>query len=356
MARRAPPSITWQRYEFNFASAASASGYTLEEVALFLRYAKVLFDKKVPVIFDTHHFSLHVGYTTQFLYAAANAPDRFYRRFSIPKVSGGERTIHEPLTDLKVVQRWILDNILARVEIAAPAKAYRKGYSIRDAARFHRARACVLRVDLNSFFPSIKRPDIHRVFKSIGYLPNVCGLLAALTTLDEGLPQGAPTSPALSNIVFRSYDAEIFEYARSNHLYYTRYADDLVFSGDINPSTVVNFLKNIFKRTEYSINHTKTRVMWRGARQVVNGIIVNDRLGAPRHIRRWIRQQIYYLNTKGLEAHLAFKNITNAHYLEYLLGKISFCLSCNPRDQEMLAAKSAVLAVRRSVEGLLQDG
>ena len=356
MARRAPPPATWQRYASSFVPAAAAKGYTADEIAQFLQCAEALFGNRVPVIFDSHHFALHVGYTVQFLYAAANAPERFYRRFSIPKPSGGERTIHEPLTDLKVVQRWILDNILTRIEIAATAKAYRKGYSVRDAARFHRARPCVLRVDLKDFFPSIKRPDIHRVFRNVGYSPNVCGLLAALTTLAEGLPQGAPTSPALSNIVFSAHDTEIFNYARKNQLYYTRYADDLVFSGEMVPGAIVGFLGDIFKRTEFSINHSKTRVMRKGTRQIVNGIVVNSGLRAPRDTRRWIRQQVYYLATKGIEAHLAFTNITNSHYLEHLLGKISFCLLCNPQDQEMQVAKNAVLGIRRNLEGMAHDG
>ncbi len=356
MAKRAPFLDTWQLYVSNFVPSASARGYTAEEISQFLGYAETLFRRNTPIIFDSHHFSLHVGYTIEFLYAAANAPSRFYRQFTIPKVSGGERTIDEPLTDLKVVQRWILDNILVQAEVAAPAKAYRKGYSIRDAARFHRSQPCVIRVDLKDFFPSIKRPDVHRVFKSLGYSGNVCGLLAALTTLAEGLPQGAPTSPALSNLVFRYYDDQILDFAKKNNLRYTRYADDLVLSGDLSPGNVMRFLGDIFSGTGFTINYKKTKVMQKGARQVVNGIVVNDNLRAPRNTRRWVRQQVYYLVTRGLESHLAFKNITNANYLEYILGKISFCLLCNGKDSEMRAAKRTVLAIRNGLNSADDDG
>ena len=212
-----------------------------------------------------------------------------------------------------------------------------------------------MRIDLKDFFPSIKRVDVHRVFKNIGYSSNVSGLLAALTTLTEGLPQGAPTSPALSNIIFSHHDVDILDFARKNQLFYTRYADDLVFSGDVKPRDILAFLQNAFSRTEFSINPKKTRVMRRGARQIVNGIVVNDTLKAPRDTRRWIRQQVYYLEKRGLDAHLAFIDVTNSNYFGYLLGKISFCLSCDSNDRQMQAAKRAVLAIRRNLADTLYE-
>ncbi len=233
--------MNWESYKKNFITSATLNNYTKEEISKFLDYAENLGKKNLPIIFDTFHFSLLVGYHLSYLYSAANAPDYFYRKFKIKKNSGGLREIAEPLPSLKEIQRWILRNILYKCKFNKYVKSYIPNMSIKDNARFHRNQKMVLSIDIKNFFPSIKIKKVFYFFENLGYSNSVSGLLSNLCCLNKSLPQGSPTSPALSNLIFSKVDNRIIGFTRKEGIRYTRYSDDLTFSGEFKEGKIIKF-------------------------------------------------------------------------------------------------------------------
>jgi hypothetical protein len=217
-----------------------------------------------------------------------------YRPFAIKKRSGGQRVIDEPEEQLKRVQRLILRRLLARLRSHPSAHGFERGCSIVTAALPHARRAVVLRLDVQDFFLSTKAERIQSYFRRIGWGRAAAALLTRLCTHRGGLPQGAPTSPRLSNLVNLRLDARLAALARAHGASYTRYADDMTFSFDADEHerlvAVIRTTKKVLREEGYRL-HTdrKLRVLRRHARQTVAGLVVNERVRLPRSTRRWLR-------------------------------------------------------------------
>ena len=324
--------MKWINYEKNFIIAAKESDYSEEYINRNLEIAHKLFHKKLPIIFNQEHFSFLVGIDLQYLLKASNSQSNFYRYFKIPKKSKGLRDIAEPLPNLKLAQKWILEEILYSCPTSNYAKAYKKGVSLKENAKFHRGQKKVLSLDINNFFGSFKYSDVYSFFISLGYSKDVSVLLTNLCTLKGSLPQGAPTSPALFNLLFTNIDKRISIYTNNKRIRYTRYADDLTFSGDYEVGELISFVKNIFASKGFTLNTSKTRVRLPHQRQEVTGIIVNEKLQAPKELRRDLRKNIYFIKKFGLDSHLSIKDKEKKTYLKYLLGVANYIHSINPKD------------------------
>jgi RNA-directed DNA polymerase len=327
--------IDWKKYKKNFVSKAEKLEISTKKIEKFLNYAKNLNNSNLPIIFDFFHFSRLVGYTENYILGTTNFPDFFYREFKIKKKSKGYRKINEPLPSLKEIQKWILKNILYNLKVSRFSKAFIPGSTIKDNAKFHKGQKIVLAIDLKDFFNSIKFIEIYRIFKKAGYTNSLSVLLSKLCTLNDSLPQGAPTSPYLSNLVFNSLDNRISGFCTKRKIRYTRYADDLTFSGDFNPGMIIKFVKNVIKTKNLKINKKKIREMKRHERQEITGIVVNEKLQAPRNYRKEIRKEIYFIKKFGLESHIERRKLTKANYVNHLLGKINFVHYINPNDNEI---------------------
>lgn len=306
-----------------------------EFISDYLEYYDRLTNKSVPVIVSPKHFSMLVGLEHDYVCAMAYSPKHFYRNFYIEKSNHKLRKISEPLPDLKYVQKWILKNILEKIQVSPYAKAYVSKSSVKMNAKFHRKQKVVLSMDIKNFFPSIKVKDIVCIFKSIGYLDDVSCFLAYLCCNKYSLPQGAPTSPYLSNLRLFNFDLNLAKYTQEKKIRYTRYADDLTFSGDFNPHQLIYYVSKCVWREGFVINSDKTRVAYGNTRQEVTGIVVNEVLQIPKYERKKIRQEVYYVKKYGLDSHLAYLNEDRAHYINHLLGKINFALFINPKDEEL---------------------
>lgn len=330
----------WTDFERRFrravAQASARRRFDAEYADRCLSYAKTLHDRGLPIIFDQQHFALLVGYTLDFVRSAANAPRKFYRRLEIQKRSGGTRVLREPLPSLKSIQRWILDNILAPLPVHRFAKGFVRGRSIRDNARFHVRQKAVLKLDIRDFFGSISHHRVVALFLSCGYSPEVSVLLARLCTFDDGLPQGAPTSPAISNLICQRVDARIAGYAKSQRVRFTRYADDLTFSGALSVGDIISFVEMVLREEGLELNSTKTRLMERHERQEVTGIVVNDTLNAPREVRRELRQVAHYVEKFGLDSHLQQTRNLKSGFVRHAMGLATFVLFLNPNDRDAL--------------------
>jgi retron-type reverse transcriptase len=249
-----------------------------------------------------------------------------YYTFHLPKRTGGARTITAPNAGLKSVQRRILRRLLARLSAHPCAAGFERERSIVTHALPHVGQEVVIKLDLKDFFGSTSAARVEAFFRRVGWDAEAAALLTRLCTHDGALPQGAPTSPRLSNLLNHALDVRL---ACSRGAAYSRYADDITFSGPAdaaattvqapsvrrrtNPKTRepptggghrINDLIHASKRIvadEGYVLHTskKLRITRRHQRQVVTGLVVNEKVQLPRATRRWLRAIEHRQRTTG---------------------------------------------------------
>lgn len=341
--------MDFTQYSDAFSKEASKLGYSEQNITRCLDYAAVLFSHSVPVIYNTSHLAQLVGYKKEYLKKATLYTNSFYRDFEIIKKNGSKRLISEPLPSLKEIQLWILKNILYKVPVSPVAKAYRPNVKIIENLKFHRNQPKVMTFDLENFFPSIKVEAIQNVFLDLGYSKLVSRLLTKLCTKEDVLPQGAPTSPYLSNLIFKTADALIFNFCIERKIRYTRYADDLSFSGNFDEKELLKKVTDVMESLGFRINKSKTKLMTPNTRQTVTGIVVNEKLQVVFHKRNALRQALYYIKKFGLNEHREYKEIGQKNYLEHLLGKINFILQINPKDVEFQGYKMFLIDLKKNI-------
>lgn len=276
------------------------------------------------------------------LYSISNNVENNYRVFKIKKRNGKYRTIYEPNPLLKHIQKQILNNVLNYKDISKYAKAYHKGISLKDNAIPHLNKKILLKLDIKDFFESISFVDVYNSSFSIEYFPKSIGmLLTYLCTYEEHLTQGSPTSAYISNLVMKEFDEEIGTWCLNKNIDYTRYSDDMTFSGDFNPSEVIIKVKKMLSKSGLILNKEKIHVINNSASQNVTGIVVNEKIQVSSKYRKEIRQEIYYIKKYGLESHMNRKNINKSKekYLRELYGRILYVLQINENDKEFIEYK-----------------
>lgn len=217
-----------------------------------------------------------------------------YRQFSIPKRSGDKRTISAPQSELKQIQRTILRRLLTRLKSHPHATGFEQGHSIVTNANIHVGSAVVLRMDIKEFFTSTSSARIRHLFRLLGWDSKASELLMKLCTYQGGLPQGAPTSPRLSNLVNYSLDVRLSVLAEKIDAAYSRYADDITFSFNTDAhdllSVAIRLTKKILAEYGYRLHQTrKLTIRRRHQCQKVTGLVVNEQVALPRKTRRWLR-------------------------------------------------------------------
>jgi retron-type reverse transcriptase len=227
-----------------------------------------------------------------------------YTTFGIPKRSGGVRTIEAPTPKLKALQRTILHRLLNGLPVHPAAAGFVPGRSIVDNARPHVGQAVVVNIDLADFFPSVTHQRVEAFFRAIGWSAEASAVLANICTRDGHLPQGAPTSPALSNLANRKLDTRLDKLARKFGGHYTRYADDLTFSFPAYAAgtrKVLAHIRTIIEAEGYRIQmKKKVRVQRAHQRQTATGLVVNATVNAPRALRRKLRAMRHHAQTGRL--------------------------------------------------------
>jgi retron-type reverse transcriptase len=244
-----------------------------------------------------------------------------YQRFQIPKRSGGLRQISAPRPRLKAAQEWVLRNVLEKVPVHEAAHGFRRGRSIVSNAAPHVGADVVVNLDLQDFFPTVTYKRIRGVFRKLGYSEQVATILALLcsepevdaVTLDgrtyyvargeRFLPQGAPTSPALTNVLCRRLDARLKTMSGKLGFTYTRYADDLTFSAKGEAAADVGRLLRrvrwVVDQEDFLVHPDKTRVLRKGRRQEVTGLVVNRRVNVSRPLLRRFRAALFQIERDG---------------------------------------------------------
>ncbi|HVK16971.1 MAG TPA: reverse transcriptase domain-containing protein [Fimbriiglobus sp.] len=247
-----------------------------------------------------------------------------YVQFEVPKRSGGTRTLSAPHTTLATVQDWVLGSILAKLPTEEPAHGFVPGRSTLTNAAPHAGKDVVVNLDLEGFFPSIGFARVRHLFRRLGYSGAVATLLALVCTEcprkrvvyagtpyfvatgPRGLPQGACTSPALSNQIARKLDRRFVGLAAKLGLTYTRYADDLTFSAGPGFREKVGYLiarvRHVAEDEGFAVNPKKTRVQRPESRQSVTGLVVNAAPAVPRDMVKRVRAILHRAKTEGLAA------------------------------------------------------
>jgi hypothetical protein len=203
-----------------------------------------------------------------------------YRPFTVRKADGGKRQIFAPSSPLKLLQRRLLHRYLAEQPIHEAATAFRPGGSIADHARRHLGQALVLTVDLADFFPSTSTRRVRRWFREQGWRDMALDILARLCVYRGGLPQGAPTSPALSNLLNRPLDQQLSQLAATCGGRYSRYCDDMAFSwgGDVEPPAFRLQVADAVQAFGYRIQADKGWRLQRGSQSPeITGLVLDGR-------------------------------------------------------------------------------
>jgi retron-type reverse transcriptase len=289
-------------------------------------YGALLETRGVPAIFSTADLARRLRVSIPALFGMAARAGAYYRELRIPKPSGGERIIHAPFGRLLEVQRTIARDVLGRAEVHAVAHAFVRGRSIVSNARPHTGRRIVIRIDLEDFFPSIRTAPVRRALEQLGYSYSVACALARLCTREGRLPQGAPTSPMLSNLVAVGLDRRFATLAERLGFTFTRYADDLVCSSD-DPRlpSLLPFFREVIASEGFRVNERKTRVMRAGAAQTVTGLVANVQVALPRERRRRLRAIMHRLRTRGPAAvQLQSRRRGATDSLQVLNGHLAF--------------------------------
>ncbi|WP_230855649.1 reverse transcriptase family protein [Pseudomonas coronafaciens] len=288
--------------------------------------------------------SLLLGIEYLTIQAMINGTPRFYRAFTIKKRAGGNRTIHAPYPSLLQCQDWIYKNILLNCPVHENAHGYVPKRSIFTNATPHLNCNVLLKMDLKDFFPSIGIGWVINLFSGLGYSNRVSYALASLCCNEGCLVQGASTSPYLTNILLHDLDERLNRLAIKNHLKYTRYADDMTFSGGYISSKLPKLIESIASDYGLSVNEEKTRLMINKNKKIVTGLSVSgDTLRITRDLRRTIKQSVHYIERYGFLSHVSQEKIKDPFYLDSIFGKVNFWLQAEPDNSDAKMCRDILL-------------
>lgn len=345
-----------ETWESIFIDLAKKFNHSDSYIQACLKYAQHLHEQNFPVIFDFQHLALYFDMDEVSFQVYVKGASQMYKNYSISKGKGrGSREISSPYDKLKKMQQWINKNILSHDKSISPCchgfmpKDLLGKRNIRTNAQPHTGCNWLLNMDLKDFFPNIGRDQVENYFLGIGYAEDVSGALTQICTKDYCLPQGAPSSPMLANLVAKQMDIEIQSYCDERKLVYTRYADDITISGkiDVNRQELVRELEGIIFRNGFKVNRKKTKFRRKGCRQMVTGLSINNGVHVPKSYRKDIQKELHCCLKFGSSAHIEYRNefrrkqmidagvkevdiIDLGFYRQWLLGRIMYVRSIEP--------------------------
>jgi RNA-directed DNA polymerase len=353
---------TWTPHTYK--ALGRKKGYSSEYLDLLVEAGRKLVSKGFPVVFSLGHLAALVDVPHQFLSNVVSRRVDPYRVFQIKKRNGKFRTIAVPAPSLLRTQRWIHQYILLSAKTHACSMAYALGCSPYRNAEVHCGAKWLVKVDVYRFFESISERQVYHAFLQMGYRSLLSFELARLTTRLSGkssrytarrwksrkgysiarysndhvghVPQGAPTSPILANIVCLDLDQKLSELGRSMGCSYTRYSDDIIFSAvDFSRNMAGKLIRDcssILASYGFRRNLQKTNVIPPGARPIVTGLVVNgDRPKLPSDYRDSVRCHLYFAAKHGVAEHCqrrGFRSILG--FGEHLKGLIAYAKGVDP--------------------------
>lgn len=327
---------TWESL---FRERAEEEEHTDGYVEECFRYAEELHKRNLPVVFDFVHLSIYLGMSAEHLRGLVANVELHYRDYYIRKKSGGTRLIEAPDVMLKEAQRWIYINVLCKENAVQDCvHGFMPSFICGDRNRDivtnaipHSGHDWLINIDLKDFFHTVKLEKVKGYFETLGYTDEVTKTLIALCTRKGRLPQGAPTSPMLSNIIALQLDKEMLMFCKPRGITYTRYADDMTLSanGDVTMPDLKDIYTIIYKQG-FLVNRRKTKVRHAGCRQEVTGLTVTTGVHVPKKYRKEVWRELYFCKKFGVYEHLKTKNTGKGLYKDWLRGRIMFIRHVDP--------------------------
>jgi RNA-directed DNA polymerase len=324
--------------------------------------------QKLPGILTLRHLAHLSGADYTYLRKITTRRHDAYRLFNVQKRSGGHRLIAAPEPHLAAIQRWIVDKILLERSASSSSFAYSRGSSPLRCAKLHLGAKWLIKIDIHDFFESISERRAYFVFRDCGYQPLVAFELARICTRvssgdsanDERwhvnlkrqsnglldyrnekmghLPQGAPTSPLLSNLVSITLDEMIVKLATKYKLSYTRYSDDLTFStGDsfthVAAQDFLREVERILLTFGHAVHRKKTKISPPGARKIVLGLLVDgDHLKLPLNVRKRISDHVRGIEKFGISKHAASRHFISLWgMIRHIKGLLTYARSVDAK-------------------------
>jgi RNA-directed DNA polymerase len=275
-----------------------------------------------------------LGCQANFIQFVLDYPATFYQQLRVPRRRRSDpRIVYEVNDKLKNLHKNILVSIAAKVNFPEYVQGFVSKRSIVTNASLHLGQKYVLNLDIKNFFESIKTEKVICVFESLGCNHEVASILAKLCTLNDCLVQGANTSPILANLVCIELDKELVEIGLKYECSYSRYADDITFSGARVPKK--KHIARCIEKYNFQLNPEKWKCQSRGKAQYVTGLTVFDEAipRLPKQVKRHLRQELYYADKYGLLNHLQKTRIQgdSASYINRIDGLIAFMYSVEPK-------------------------
>ncbi|MBB4232186.1 TIR domain-containing anti-phage reverse transcriptase [Rhizobium mongolense] len=309
----------------------------------------------------------------RFFYVVQNADNgSYYKQFQIPKKKGGKRDISKPVRGLALAQDRLAAILAQKYSPKQYVKGYVKGESFLTNAQYHERQRWILNIDIKDFFPSINFARVRGLFMSsyFGFNDRVATILARITTFNDGLPQGATTSPIIANLIAHNLDKKLLSIAISERLRYSRYADDITFSSNQKtvPASVIrsweplhgersvelgNAIREAFRSARFEVNEEKTRILFSSERQEVTGLIVNRKANVWRGDVALLRMKLHSARVHGAQnaAKLWLKTTDNPdHFWRHIEGWLAYISQVRGRD-DPVTAKLCKMAVLSGLKG-----
>ncbi|XZF15088.1 reverse transcriptase family protein [Chitinophagaceae bacterium MMS25-I14] len=342
------------------------SDHSIDYKRLLIEYSQNLSSNNLPIIFDAHHLAYSIGIHPYRLINIIKDRDLLYNTYRVRKKSGGHRWIMSPIEELKTIQFWIKVNILDKIQIHSSANGFASEKSIVSNAKEHINKEVILNIDLYRFFDTITEKRVCSLFKKLGYTEKLSYDFARILCVNPPknywaevkkenklrkqfikskppiLPQGAPTSPTISNLLAFNLDNVLFKYCEKSSLSYTRYADDITISGNKRDLPALSIVKKVIRYNGFTINNKKTVYISKHKKQLVTGIIVNNGVYVDKKIINEISQELHYCLKFGYKSHLEYKfkgSKIKSNYKDWLYGKICFVNSVEKERGEKFFKK-----------------
>nr|WP_083977319.1 reverse transcriptase family protein [Herbidospora sakaeratensis] len=288
--------------------------------------------------FSVDDLAEHAGVSAEALQKLSSSlptgAGRLYFQRTFRKKHGGIREVIKPASPFDAISKNLNRSFTTLLPYKAPehVHGFVRGRSVVSNASQHLAKECVLRMDLEDFFPSISATTVKALLQDQGYEEKAADIAVSLVTIGGRLPIGLSTSPFLSNLAFLSTDRSLSDYARSEDLSFTRYVDDLTFSGEITDRHSEN-IGRILDDTGWSVNTRKTAFMRRGGPQYVTGLYVGEsgRPRIPRKIKRRMRWILHMISKFGYDTYMSdFGGENEEMYRNRLMGWACYIAAVEP--------------------------
>jgi RNA-directed DNA polymerase len=264
-------------------------------------------------VFEVKPLAEWIGISNAKLTELSEKANELYSPFPI-EGKKKKRWIEAPNEELKTLQRSILDKLLQNISLCGAAHGFVANRSILTHASGHRRKRWVVTLDIRSFFPSVTGEMVRVIAKSLPIPQSDVETFVKLTTRNNHLPQGAPTSPNLGNLVLKDLDHKLCKQVKGTGWFYSRYADDLTFSGFKNPKSMLLKARALIEEAGFSVSVEKCRIRGKDQRQMVTGIVVNDKLALSKQKRNMVRAMKHRLQ----------QGLVPSEELPHVMGWINF--------------------------------